>query len=105
MQPVPHVRSHVFFVSQLNVALFGGAVPVAPSAPPSPAPASPDAIALPPNAHLPPALQVQVVPVHVQSPEHKAEVSGMAAPESLPHPSVTPTPSARTLNVASSKDV
>jgi hypothetical protein len=69
VHPVPHVELHSFFESQLYVTPFG-ALPASASTPPSP----PSAVALiaPPKLHLPPALQVHVLPVHVQSPVHSA---------------------------------
>jgi hypothetical protein len=49
VQPVPHVRSHVFEDWQSKVTPFGGATP--PSADPSP----PLALADPPSVHVWPA--------------------------------------------------
>jgi hypothetical protein len=64
VQPVPHDESHVFFASQLVVTPFGGCV-LPPSAPASPLLAGP-------NVQVPPVLQEQVAPEHVQSPVHVA---------------------------------
>ena len=88
VHPVPHARSHVFFDWQLNVALSGGAVPVDPSVPPS-APAVVLA-AVPPNAQVPPALQVHVAPLQSQSPVQLGP--GMLAFSLLPQPALTPAP-------------
>lgn len=93
VQPVPQLRSHVFFDSQLNVALSGGGAAV----PPSP-PSAPSALPLPdpPNTQLPPALHSQADPVQMQSPVQ----SGLAPlGSSLPQPTEpaereTPTTSA-----------
>ena len=76
VQPVPHVELQVFFDSQSNDALSGGAMP------PSPTPPSPPAVA-PPNVHVPPALQSHTAPVHTQSPVQLA--CPAVTPSSPPH--------------------
>ena len=63
VQPVPHEVVQSFFESQLEVTLFGG-LGAGRTIPPS-------ALAVaPPKVHVPPALQVHVTSVQLQSPEH-----------------------------------
>jgi hypothetical protein len=105
VQPVPHERSQVFFVWQLNVALSGGALdepPSPPSVPPPSALAVP--LALPPKEHLPPALQSQVSPEQMQSPVHDG--LGIAAPSLLPQPAarLKPEPIATSAHAVITKD-
>lgn len=70
VQPVPQLTLQSFFDSQLNVALFGGAVP--PSAPPSP---------VPPRVQVPPDAHEQVEPLQLQAPLHSGELLELDAPE------------------------
>jgi hypothetical protein len=84
VQPVPQSTEHEFFELQSNATLSGGAgAPPAPAAPEAPAaPAAPAVPAEPPappdfgapNEQVPPALQVQVVPLQLQSPVQAGEV-------------------------------
>jgi hypothetical protein len=76
VQPVPQLVAHVFFDSQLEVTPLGSATPASGATTPPSAPRGP-------KTQVPPALQVQVVPLQLQSPEHAAAVS--VAPE-LPPP-------------------
>jgi hypothetical protein len=100
VQPVPHVEAHVFLLSQLYVTSFG------PAAPPSAEPSSPPSATVLPKVQCPPAAQVQVLPVHEQSPVHVAVAEppasgppstpgGIETSELLPQPSpITAAPSA-----------
>jgi hypothetical protein len=92
VQPVPHVRSQLFFASQRYVTSFGRLPPLG-AAPESSVAVSPASLAgtSGPNVQVPPASQLHVSPEQSQSPRHMALPTSLEAPQAVAPASPTDT--------------
>jgi hypothetical protein len=92
VQPVPHVRSQLFFASQRYVTSFGKLPPLG-AAPESSVAVSPASLAgtSGPKVHVPPASQLHVSPEQSQSPRHMALPTSLEAPQAVAPASPTDT--------------